>query len=957
MKLRMACAVVGFVSLVLSLAAQTAGSSAVAVEVPPLIQFSNVATDSGGNTLSGVVSITFSLYAAQQGGEPLWTETQNNVQLDSTGHYSVQLGITKPGGVPTALFTSGEARWLGVRIGEQAEQPRVLLLSVPYALKAGDAATIGGLPPSAFVLASPQALANVAEPAATQSVPPPTASDVTTSGGTVNYLPLWDATSDITSSVVFQSGKKIGINTATPASTLDINGGNTVRGTLTLPAAAKATASAGADSQPLKFQASSFSSTTSTAVNQSFQWQAEPYANDTAGPSGTLNLLYGLGATAPSETGLHIASDGVITFASGQTFPGTGGGSVTSVGSGAGLTGGPITSSGALSIANGGVSNAMLANPSLTVSPGAGLAGGGAVALGTSTTLSVDSTKVPLLASANAFTGTQTINGNLFLPGTTTGGTEGVISIGVPILHNYGVSGSYNIFLGYSAGNFTNTGTSDTAIGTGALGHITSGSSNTASGLEALDLDTTGSHNTASGVSALYYNQTGSFNTAMGYSAGPGSASTSLSNSTAIGADATVSASNALILGQTTAGSPGTTWVNVGIGTAVPRSALEANVGVAGGLGPTITLTNSAGGTSSSDSLDFNTYAPFTTGTYNPAARIAAVDAGNYSDNIVFQSNVPGAANSGLQTNMTITPGQVGIGKTPAYTLDVNGTSNFLGSLNTSGVPDYGEAGIIATGAAGIPLGSSAGGDGIDAYPGIGHAASNGFAGNFSGNLNVTGAITAGTKDFKIDHPLDPANKYLVHASVESSEMKNIYDGNVTTDSEGRATVQLPEWFEALNKDFRYQLTVIGQFAQAIVARKIENHQFEVRTSAPNVEVSWQVTGVRQDAFAKANPLVVEQEKEPQLRGYYIHPELYAAPEEKQIEWARHPQQMEKLREIRAQQLTAVQERGTAQGREATRAETMPLAVPPGVKGTPAPAVVAPVVRSSPVQKQAAPRN
>ena len=92
---------------------------------------------------------------ASKAATPLWTETQNNVQLDPTGHYSVQLGITKPNGVPTTLFTTGEARWLGVRIAEQVEQPRVLLLSVPYALKAGDAATIGGLPPSAFVLAAP----------------------------------------------------------------------------------------------------------------------------------------------------------------------------------------------------------------------------------------------------------------------------------------------------------------------------------------------------------------------------------------------------------------------------------------------------------------------------------------------------------------------------------------------------------------------------------------------------------------------------------------------------------------------------------------------------------------------------------------------------------------------------------------------------------------------------------
>ena len=194
-------------------------------------------------------------------------------------------------------------------------------------------------------------------------------------------------------------------------------------------------------------------------------------------------------------------------------------------------------------------------------------------------------------------------------------------------------------------------------------------------------------------------------------------------------------------------------------------------------------------------------------------------------------------------------------------------------------------------------------GDGINATAGTG------MAGYFTGDVYVTGTLYAGTKDFKIDHPLDPANKYLVHASVESSEMMNIYTGNVTTDAQGQATVQLPEWFEVLNTDFRYQLTVIGQFAQAIIGRKIENNRFEIRTSAPNVEVSWQVTGVRQDAFAKAHPLVVEQEKDARLRGFYIHPELYGAPPEKQIEWARHPQMMKRVQEIQAKQramITAV---------------------------------------------------
>jgi hypothetical protein len=140
------------------------------------------------------------------------------------------------------------------------------------------------------------------------------------------------------------------------------------------------------------------------------------------------------------------------------------------------------------------------------------------------------------------------------------------------------------------------------------------------------------------------------------------------------------------------------------------------------------------------------------------------------------------------------------------------------------------------------------------------------------GNLNVVGKLTKGSGTFAIDHPLDPTNKYLYHSFVESPDMMNVYNGNVMTDQHGLAVVTLPTYFEALNKDFRYQLTPMGSFAQATVGKEVHNNQFTIRTNKPGVKVSWQVTGIRHDAFAEQNPIQVEEEKSPRDRGHYLHP-------------------------------------------------------------------------------------
>lgn len=158
-----------------------------------------------------------------------------------------------------------------------------------------------------------------------------------------------------------------------------------------------------------------------------------------------------------------------------------------------------------------------------------------------------------------------------------------------------------------------------------------------------------------------------------------------------------------------------------------------------------------------------------------------------------------------------------------------------------------------------------------------------GFAGRFIGPVNIQGNLTKSSGSFQIDHPLDPANKFLSHSFVESPDMMNIYNGNVTTDASGSATVPLPNYFDALNRDFRYQLTVLGQFAQAIVSRKIAGNTFEIRTDRPGVEVSWQVTGIRQDAYAKEHPIIVEQFKPAEEQGKYLYPAGFGAGEENRI--------------------------------------------------------------------------
>jgi len=162
-----------------------------------------------------------------------------------------------------------------------------------------------------------------------------------------------------------------------------------------------------------------------------------------------------------------------------------------------------------------------------------------------------------------------------------------------------------------------------------------------------------------------------------------------------------------------------------------------------------------------------------------------------------------------------------------------------------------------------------------------------GIAGSFDGNVKITGTTTAAEPVLKIDHPLDPANEYLYHAAVQSDEMVNLYSGNVTVDANGDAVVTMPAWFQAFNKDFRYQLTCIGGFAPVYVAQTIKNGQFRIAGGKPGMTVSWQVTGVRNDAYANAHPLQVEEVKPDSERGLYQNPTDLGEPENKAVNYAK----------------------------------------------------------------------
>ncbi len=411
--------------------AQESAPAASAAIVPRLIRVTGTLAESAGKSSNGVISVSFALYKEQNSTDPLWQETQN-IRLDFAGHYSALLGATKEEGLPVDIFGSEGAHWLGVQPEGQTEQPRILLLSVAYALKAADADTLGGLPASAFALAGSQSPVVALTSGSQSSLPvgaglnagglgptPQAACTAITSDGTAtaNQVAKFTTACNLENSAIFENAGKVGIGNKAPAGALDVTGTAFIRGLFTpeageeIPPLGTATTTQGFNSNPVDTEASVFVPSFGAATYL-YRWQAEPVQNNKATAGASLNLIFGVPGQV-SETGLSINSSGVLSFAPGQTFPGSA--TVTSVATGAGLTGGPITTSGTISIPSAGVTNAMLANPSVTVKAGTGLSGGGTVALGGTVTLTS--------------TAVGTITGVTAGSGLTGGGTTGNVSL------------------------------------------------------------------------------------------------------------------------------------------------------------------------------------------------------------------------------------------------------------------------------------------------------------------------------------------------------------------------------------------------------------------------------------------------------------------------------------------------------------------------------------------------
>jgi len=612
--------------------AETVSTASGSAAVPPFLTYGGTLVDRDGKPVTGVVGVTFSLYAEQQGGAPLWIDNQN-VQLDSAGRYAVVLGAVGKT-LPVDLFSTGQPRWLGIQSQNAGatEQPRVLLVSVPYALKAADADTIGGKPASAFALAGSETTQSE-----TKTGEAPVISGISGTGS-ANRLTKWlDTNGTVGDSIISESNGNIGIGTTTPSDKLYVNGSVRVANDRVF----------GFESTTPGTNAGRFYASTGNNMIFETNYAANSMLFQTTGGKvgiGTLNpgsklqintddltayspTLTGSAAVLPqtydslflSNSNNSAAFNGIL-FGNRSSGVGAGrigllqdgifGGTfafmtrssidanmyermrITNLGKvGIGTTApaamldvnGDLKVSGNLMIGSGtggtnvGIGTSVLSN-NTTGNANTGI---GVSALSNNTTGSGNTASGQFALYSNTTGDNNTASGNYALYLNTTGGHNTAMGNGAL---GSNTTGDVNTAIGSFALAVNTTGAGNTVVGSQALEHNDTGDRNTAVGLSAMQQNTSGQENTALGYAALANSTTGRSNTAFGWGAlavnttgtnntavgaGANVFSGALTNATAIGANATVSASDALVLGNS--------FVSVGIGTSIPTSKLDVN--------------------------------------------------------------------------------------------------------------------------------------------------------------------------------------------------------------------------------------------------------------------------------------------------------------------------------------------------------------------------------------------
>jgi hypothetical protein len=389
---------------------------------------------------------------------------------------------------------------------------------------------------------------------------------------------------------------------------------------------------------------------------------------------------------------------------------------------------------------------------------------------------------------------------------------------------------------------------------------------------------------------------------------------------TSSGSTLTVAAPNALtsvsrdstLTGSGVSGSPlgiadnGVTSAKIAAAQVVKSlNSLKDNVTLAAGTNITITSSGSTLTVAAPNALGSVSHNTTLTGDGTSGSPLSVAVPLSLSGTSAVEAGIIEATNSTIRGSGVrgVSPRGVGVyGRTGNTDLSISPAAGVVGVTDTNGFPGVYAESRSSSQSALSAANTQSGGTAATFLGGV----------QITGNLSVGGTLSKSGGSFKIDHPLDPANKYLSHSFVESPDMMNIYNGNVILGPNGEAVIELPAWFEALNKEFRYQLTPIGGPGSGLyIAEEVADNRFKIAGGRAGLKVSWQVTGIRHDPWAEAHRIPVEEEKPEKERGYYLHPVEWGQSDEKNVEWARQPEMMKQLRA--AKQPSAQSKPGTEQ--------------------------------------------